>query len=133
MNNSAATRRQQRQTEQRRTVRYFWFGISILVGIALGVLLGWSRPVDNANAPPESLRSDYQIDVVLMVAEAYQADHDLGAAQRRLSYLNVEDDLVRFIQEAALEAHEIGYSTNDLETMVTLSQALSQAGAGSAP
>lgn len=110
----------------RRIVRYIWFLFSILAGVGIGVLIGWSRPVDTANAPPQSLRDDYQLDVVLMIAEIYQEDNDLEAAQRRLAYLNVEDR-VRFVQQAALDAHEIGYSTADLEMIVSLSQALSLA------
>ena len=112
-------------------MRYVWFVISILAGTALGIFLGWSRPVDSANAPPESLRDDYQLDVVLMIAEIYQQDQDLPAAQHRLSFLNVEDP-VRFVQQAALDAHEVGYSTADLELIVTLSQALTLASSGNA-
>lgn len=108
-------------------VRYIWFMICILAGLALGIVLGWSRPVDSANAPAESLREDYTLDVVLMIAEIYQKDNDLVGAERRLAYLNVEDG-VRFVQQAALDAHSMGYSTADLELIVTLAQALSQVG-----
>lgn len=107
----------------RRTVRYIWFVISIAAGVALGLFIGWSRPVDSTNAPPTSLRADYQIDVVLMIAEIYHQDGDLAAAQRRLIYLS-PDDPVRFVQQAALDAHSIGHSTADLELIVSLSQAL---------
>jgi len=120
---------------RKRIVRYIWFILSILAGTVLGVFAGWSRPVDNANAPPTSLREDYQLDVVLMIAEIYQQDGDLDAAQRRLDFLQVENS-ERFVQQAALDAHSIGYSTEDLELIVSLSQALSLASAevgGSSP
>ncbi len=114
----------------RRIVRYIWFIISIAAGAALGLFIGWSRPVDSANAPPTSLRTDYQLDVVLMIAEIYHQDGDLAAAQRRLIYLD-PDDPVRFVQQAALDAHSIGYSTADLELIVSLSQAFTTTAQGS--
>jgi hypothetical protein len=107
----------------RRIVRFFWFVVSILLGAALGLLIGWSLPVENANPAPDTLRQDYQLDYVLMVAEVYQNDADLVAASRRLELLGA-DDILRYVQQATLTAQNIGYSTPDLELMVNLSQAL---------
>ena len=108
---------------KRRVVRYLWFGISIIIGLMLGLFAGWSRSIDASNAPLSSLRQDFQLDIVLMIAEIYHQDGDLEAAQHRLAYLAVEDDQ-RFVQQAALDAHQIGYSTADLELLVSHAQAL---------
>ena len=51
-----------------------------------GLFYGWVvNPVEYVDIAPESLRVDYKTDYVLMVAEAYQVDHDLGLAVRRLA------------------------------------------------
>ena len=115
----------------RRIVRFIWFGVSIVVGIGMGLLIGWSLPVDTANAAPVSLREDYQLDYVLMVAEVYHQDDDLSAALKRLDLLDQGENTVRFVQQATLDAHTLGYSKDDLEWLVALSQAVSTSSVGS--
>jgi len=107
----------------RRFIRYIWFVISIVAGLALGLLAGWSRSLDIVNASPATLRQDFQLDIVLMVAEIYHQDSNLPDAQRRLAFLDPDDSL-RFVQQAALDAHELGYTTDDLALIVALAQAL---------
>ena len=119
----------------RRIVRYIWFGISIVAGLVLGLLAGWSKSVNPSKASFSSLRQDYQIDIVLMVAEVYHKDQDLGAAKERLAYLNA-DDIVLFVQQAALDAETIGYARSDLKLMAALAQDLEtdlQSGSGVSP
>ena len=111
----------------RRAVRFVWFGISILVGIAAGLFIGWSLlPVEYANTTPESLRMDYKIDYILMVAEIYAAEEDAEAAIMWLEPL-ASDYSVRMVQQAALDARDLGYEITDLELIVKLSQALTVA------
>jgi hypothetical protein len=64
------------------------FLIAVILGAAAGLFYGWVvNPVEYVDIAPESLRMDYKTDYVLMVAEAYQVDHDLGSAVRRLALL----------------------------------------------
>jgi hypothetical protein len=68
--------------------RWTKFLIAVLLGAAAGLFYGWVvNPVEYVDIAPESLREDYKTDYVLMVAEAYQVDHDLGLAVRRLASL----------------------------------------------
>jgi hypothetical protein len=68
--------------------RWTKFLLAIALGIAGGMLYGWYiNPVEYVDIAFEALRQDYKTDYVLMTAEAYQADHDLSAAVRRLALL----------------------------------------------
>ena len=110
--------------DSRRVVRFIWFGISILVGIGLGLLVGWSLfPVQYANTSPASLRSDYKLDYLLMTAEIYQSDGNLADAQARLTILG-EENITRLVQQAATDAGDRGYDTRDLNKIVHLAQDL---------
>jgi hypothetical protein len=110
--------------DSRRVVRFIWFGISILVGIGLGLLVGWSLfPVQYANTSPASLRSDYKLDYVLMTAEIYQSDGNLADAQARLAILG-EENITRLVQQAATDASDLGFDTRDLNKIVHLAQDL---------
>lgn len=60
----------------------------IAIGIGLGLIYGWIiEPVKYVDTAPDSLRLDYKTDYVLMVAEAYQVEHDLNLAVQRLTLL----------------------------------------------
>ena len=110
--------------DQKRLVRFIWFGLSILAGILAGLLMGWSLlPGDKGNSGPESLRQDYKIDYILMVSEIYHQDRDFTTAAARIALLG-EDANLRYIQQSILSARDMGYNTNDLELMVELSQAI---------
>jgi hypothetical protein len=104
--------------------RWFFFFLAITSGIVLGLLYGWViNPVEYVDTTPDTLSRDYKSDFVLMVAEAYQAEGDLGAALRRLALLGnrPSEDIVR---EATLFAESLGYSDQDVNLMRALSAAL---------
>ena len=110
--------------DQKRLIRFIWFGLSILVGVVAGLLLGWSLfSGQKGNSGPESLRQDYKIDYILMVSEIYHQDRDFSAASARVALLG-EDANLRYIQQSILSARDMGYNTSDLELMVELSQAI---------
>jgi hypothetical protein len=68
--------------------RWIKFLIAVTVGLALGLLYGWLvSPVEYVDTSPDTLRADYQLDYVLMVAETYQAEQNLDLAARRLAML----------------------------------------------
>ena len=69
-------------------LRYIMF----IFMIALGAILGWFytseiNPVNVVDAPPDTLREDYQTDYVLMVAEVYSREQNPSLAARQLALL----------------------------------------------
>ena len=63
--------------------RWILFLITVALGLGAGLFYGWKiNPGEYINTTPGSLRDDYKADYVLMVAEAYQAEADLNAADR---------------------------------------------------
>ncbi len=104
--------------------RFALFFIMIAVGLGLGLLYGWVlNPVKYEDTAPSMLHSDYKADYVLMIAEVYNADKNLGEAVRRLALL---DSLPpsRVVAAALLTARERGYAEQDLNLMENLSRAL---------
>ncbi len=93
-------------------------------GLALGLLYGWViEPVQFVDTAPASLRADYRSDYVLMVAEAYHADHDVERAARRLSLFGGEAPGV--IASQALQFGQAnGYAPNDLSLLQELARAM---------
>src|SRR4030067_3460633 len=68
--------------------RWSKFLIALILGAVAGLFSGWVvNPVEYVDIAPQSLRVDYKTDYVLMIAEAYQVDHDMGIAVRRLARL----------------------------------------------
>lgn len=104
--------------------RWTKFLIAVLVGAAAGLFYGWVvNPVEYVDIAPESLRIDYKTDYVLMVAEAYQVDNDLGLAVRRLALLGsaAPTDIVADALNYALQH---GYGSQDLSLFQSLGEAL---------
>ncbi len=107
-----------------RLSRFFWFLISILIGVTAGLVIGWYlRPVPMGLVPSTALRSDYQTDYVLMVAEIYDLEKDLPKAVQRLAGLSAEPP-ARVAQVAVIRAGELSYDRHDLELLAKLAQAL---------
>lgn len=116
-----------------RAVRFFWFVVSILAGLAAGFYLAWQVfPVSYSNLPPDTLREDYRADYVLMVAEAYALDADAQAVTRRLSLLG-QDEPVRIVQQAIIKGRELNYPARDISLMVKLSEVLAKASSTPVP
>jgi hypothetical protein len=104
--------------------RWTKFLIAVILGAAAGLFYGWVvNPVEYVDIAPESLRVDYKTDYVLMVAEAYQVDHNLGLAVRRLALLgsSAPKDIVANALSYALQ-HE--YAPQDLSLFQSLGEAL---------
>jgi hypothetical protein len=100
------------------------FLIAVLLGAAAGLFYGWVvNPVEYVDIAPVSLRVDYKTDYVLMVAEAYQVDHDLGLAVHRLALLGstAPTDTVANALSYALQ-HE--YASQDLSLFQLLGEDL---------
>ena len=67
-------------------LRWVFVLLALIAGIGIGLAYGWFiDPVDFFDLTPDTLRSDYKADYVLMIAEAYRAEQDAGLAARRLA------------------------------------------------
>lgn len=73
----------------RRTLLVIVLGLA--VGIAGGLAIGWSRPINTVKTGASALSADWQADWVLMTAQAYSLDGDLDAARQRLAMLGAGD------------------------------------------
>jgi hypothetical protein len=113
--------------------RYFWFSLSILLGLLIGLVLG-SRflPLPYESLPLNSLRADYKSDYVLMIAEAYHADHNIQQAQDLIKDIGPESPPYQ-VQQAMVEARSLGYSQQDVEWMNQLQQDLQKIAPTSTP
>jgi hypothetical protein len=69
-----------------------WIGLGALVGIGLGLLVGWVVwPLEYTEADPTILEEGYQRDYTLMIASAYSMDRDLERARDRLRSLDMAE------------------------------------------
>lgn len=104
--------------------RWTKFLIAIIVGAAAGLFYGWIvNPVEYVDIGPQSLRMDYKTDFVLMVAEAYQADHDVSLAVRRLAMLGSSAP-TEIAANALNYALQHDYASPDLSQLQALGEAL---------
>jgi len=104
--------------------RWSKFLIAVALGAAASLFYGWVvNPVEYVDISPQNLRADYKSDYVLMVAEAYQMDNDLGQAVRRLSLIGstAPADIVATAMDYGLQH---GYAAQDLSLMQALGQGL---------
>ena len=84
--------------------RWLYTVLALLAGIGLGLVYGWViDPVDYFDLTPDTLRSDYKADYILMVAEAYRSDQDPGLAARRLAVFGSQTP-------AAIATSGLGYA-----------------------
>jgi hypothetical protein len=111
---------------EKRLKRFALFLLMILVGAALGLLIGWQiAPVRGGGARLNTLRRDYKTDAVMMVAEIYHHEGDLPMAMTRLATLG-EGSPAKTTQVAIAYAQEAGYDPEDLALMMALAQDIDQ-------
>ena len=104
--------------------RWIWFFIVLLLGIVGGLYYGWViNPVKYVDTTPAKLRSDYQTDYILMVAEAYQAEGDLDLAARRLAVMG-DSPPSEIVRQAMIVAAQIPYADSDQDLLSQLASAL---------
>jgi hypothetical protein len=117
----------------KRSGNFTWIRVRLVIGLAIGLaaglLYGWViQPVEFVDTTPDSLRQDYRTDYVLMVAEVYQDQSDLSAAQRQLAVLGPTPPAEMVAAAAGYaEAHQ--FAETDLGRMQTLLEALQRRGA----
>ncbi len=104
--------------------RWTKFLLAVMVGAIAGLFYGWIvNPVEYVDIAPTSLRVDYKADFVLMVAEAYQVDHDLGLAVRRLALLGSSAPS-EIVGNALNYALQHGFAPQDISLLQNLGEAL---------
>ena len=104
--------------------RWIFIVLALLAGIGLGIAYGWYvDPVDYFDLTPDTLRTDYKADYVLMIAEAYRVEQDPGLAARRLAVFGSQSPSA--IATSGLEfAHASGSPDADIVVMQELVTAL---------
>ena len=102
--------------------------LRFLIGAALGVVLGlgyaWRiQPVAYYDTAPDSLRQDYRVDYVLMVAQSYQGEGDLRLALLRLAALGPQPP-AEIVEDAAAYAEANGFGQVDRNALRQLAEDL---------
>lgn len=107
-----------------RAKRFFYFLLSIAVGIAIGVFYGWViNPPPSNELALDTLKYDYKTDYVLMTAQVFRQDGNLGAAVKRLTLVeNSSPDVI--VATALLNARKLVYDPADMQSLAYLAQAL---------
>ena len=104
--------------------RWTKFLLAVTLGAAASLFYGWVvNPVEYVAISPQSLRVDYKSDIVLMVAESFQVNQDLGLAVRRLALIgsSAPTDIVAGALDYGIKH---GYAVQDLSLIQALEDAL---------
>ncbi len=111
------------QTGSRRR-RWFFFFLSMALGLLAGLYYGWYvNPVQYADTTPDRLRMDFKTDYVLMVAEGFSRNQDVAWARHYLALLGASPEQV--VEQAIRHAVvDLGYAPADVALMRDLLQAL---------
>ena len=87
--------------------RWVFIILALLAGIGIGLAYGWViDPVDFFDLTPDTLKSDYKADYVLMTAEAYRVKQDAGLAARQLAIFGSQSP-------SAIAASGLNYARNN--------------------
>ena len=98
--------------------------IGLLVGVGLGLYLGWVQfPKQYINSPMTDLSPKYKDEYAVMIATGYAADHDLPSAVDRLKVLGV-DNIPAFVQETTERYITNSRDVNDIRHLVMLAEGL---------
>ncbi len=103
-----------------------WFLFTgLLIGLLAGLLYTWLvNPVRFVDTSPNRLRPEFKEQYRSMVALSYQANHDLGRAEGRLTQLEDEDPVAELTTQAK-RIQEQGGSDLEAKALTDLAMALS--------
>ena len=109
-----------------KTTRWILIFIALILGIGAGLAYGWYiDPIEFVDLTPDTLRTDFKTDYVLMTAEAFRIEQDPGTAARRLAIFGAQTPSA--IASEALEyARSNGFADSDIaliQELVTAMQA----------
>lgn len=108
------------------STRFLWIFIllALITGIGIGIAYGWYiDPVDYFDLTPDTLRSDFKADFVLMTAEAYRVEQDPGLAARRLAIFGTKSPSA-IAADGLAYARANGFSEADIALMQELVTAM---------
>ena len=89
----------------------------LVLGIAVGLLYGWViQPVEIIESTPDTLRDDYRADLILMIAEAYEHEADLGLALQRFERLELEPAVVT-LETAITYANDHNFKVLEIQRL----------------
>jgi len=79
-----------------------WYLLTgLIIGLAAGVIFSWWLfPVKYVDTDPSSLSETDKDEYRLVIALAYQANHDIGRARERLSLINDDNDIQALAAQA---------------------------------
>lgn len=116
--------------------RWIQFTLALILGLVGGLVYGWViSPVEYVDTTPDTLREDFRVDYVLMVAEAYAIDGDLDQAGYQMAILG-SDRPSKLVAYALAYAQKNNYSPDEQELLHRLALDLlawQPATGGSAP
>ncbi len=98
-----------------------WLGLGIILGIAVGLLIGWVVwPIEFTEADPTVLEDSYQHEYTVMIASAYALDQDPTMARQRLTSLGKED-MEGWLLSVTVNHILAGADETEIEHLVKLS------------
>ena len=104
--------------------RWLPFLIALAIGLGLGLYYGWViSPLEYVDTSPETLKTDYRADYVLMVAETYASKQDPALAARQLAIFGSRSP-ADLAAEALASAADLGYLPADQTKLQNLMLAL---------
>lgn len=97
--------------------------LSLGVGVALGLAVGWLAPVQRVTTDFDRLHPDFKADYAVMVGHAYLLDGDWPVAEARLAALG-ESPIETYVGQLTESYIAQGRNLNDIRGLVALSVAL---------
>ena len=116
--------------EENRGAWYLLTGV--VLGLVLGLVIIWLRPVEYVDTSPSSLRADFKDRYRALIAAAYLSDGDVVRARARLELLG-DTDAFRALAEQAQRTLAEGNSPQESRALGLLAVALNPAGGQTLP
>jgi hypothetical protein len=105
-------------------IHWIFVFIALLIGIGAGLAYGWViDPVEFFDLTPDTLRTEYKADYVLMTAEAYLIEQDPGLAARRLAIFGTHSPS-SIAADGLAYARSNGFADSDIALIQELVTAL---------
>ena len=100
------------------------FFVALLLGIGIGLYLGWVQfPVQYIDSPASALAGQYKDEYTVMIAAGYSADSDLNGAIERLRFLGVEN-VPEFVQQVTERYISNSRAVDDIRLLVRLAEGM---------